>query len=96
MHNRLRLYWEYNFDILYDSGVDRFRRQFAHLEEGTAKGEKPSPQLRQNVSLPRLSSELPFPFIFENFMLFPENLLFGSGQWCCNRLGICSLHRHIH
>ncbi|KAG0519349.1 hypothetical protein BDA96_09G256600 [Sorghum bicolor] len=39
--------------FMYPSGVDRFRRQFAHLEEGTAKGEKPSPQLRQNVSLPR-------------------------------------------
>jgi len=58
MHDWLRVYWKYNFDILYDSGVDRFRRQFAHLEEGTAKGEKPSPQLRQNVSLPRLSSKL--------------------------------------
>ncbi|KAL5662762.1 hypothetical protein ACJX0J_029887, partial [Zea mays] len=39
--------------FMYPSGVDRFRRQFAHLEEGTAKGEKHSPQLRQNVSLPR-------------------------------------------
>ncbi|CAL4894994.1 unnamed protein product [Urochloa decumbens] len=39
--------------FMFPSGVDRFRRQFAHLEEGTAKGEKPSPQLRQNVSLPR-------------------------------------------
>jgi len=63
MHDWLRVYWKYNFDILYDSGVDRFRRQFAHLEEGTAKGEKPSPQLRQNVSLPRLLSKLSFSFI---------------------------------
>ncbi|XP_062232216.1 mitogen-activated protein kinase 17-like isoform X2 [Phragmites australis] len=39
--------------FMYPSGVDRFRRQFAHLEEGIAKGEKSSPQLRQNVSLPR-------------------------------------------
>ena len=47
---------------VHDSGVDRFRRQFAHLEEGTAKGEKPSPQLRQNVSLPRFSSKLTLYF----------------------------------
>lgn len=47
---------------MHDSGVDRFRRQFAHLEEGTAKGEKPSPQLRQNVSLPRFSSKLTLSF----------------------------------
>jgi hypothetical protein len=47
---------------VHDSGVDRFRRQFAHLEEGTAKGEKPSPQLRQNVSLPRFSSKLTLSF----------------------------------
>lgn len=60
MHDLLRVYWKYNFYTLYDSGVDRFRRQFAHLEEGIAKGEKPSPQLRQNVSLPRLSSKLHF------------------------------------
>ncbi|GJM89827.1 hypothetical protein PR202_ga06048 [Eleusine coracana subsp. coracana] len=39
--------------FMYPSGVDRFKRQFAHLEEGKSKGEKNSPQLRQNVSLPR-------------------------------------------
>ncbi|KAK3134758.1 hypothetical protein QOZ80_5BG0410370 [Eleusine coracana subsp. coracana] len=39
--------------FMYPSGVDRFKRQFVHLEEGKPKGEKNSPQLRQNVSLPR-------------------------------------------
>ncbi|TVU20220.1 hypothetical protein EJB05_36419, partial [Eragrostis curvula] len=42
-----------HMSFMYPSGVDRFKRQFAHLEEGKAKGEKNSPQLRQNVSLPR-------------------------------------------
>ncbi|KAL6620749.1 hypothetical protein ACP70R_035888 [Stipagrostis hirtigluma subsp. patula] len=39
--------------FMFPSGVDRFKQQFAHLEGGMAKGEKNSPQLRQNVSLPR-------------------------------------------
>uniref|UniRef100_A0A452ZZP9 mitogen-activated protein kinase n=2 Tax=Aegilops tauschii subsp. strangulata TaxID=200361 RepID=A0A452ZZP9_AEGTS len=39
--------------FMYPSGVDRFKQQFAHLEKGGAKGEKSSPQLRQNASLPR-------------------------------------------
>ncbi|KAK3164892.1 hypothetical protein QOZ80_1AG0026150 [Eleusine coracana subsp. coracana] len=40
-------------NFVYPSGVDRFKRQFAHLEEGSARGEKTGPQLRQHVSLPR-------------------------------------------
>ncbi|GJN18250.1 hypothetical protein PR202_gb05391 [Eleusine coracana subsp. coracana] len=41
-------------NFVYPSGVDRFKRQFAHLEEGSARGEKTGPQLRQHVSLPSL------------------------------------------
>ncbi|CAL4948497.1 unnamed protein product [Urochloa decumbens] len=40
-------------NFVYPSGVDRFKRQFGHLEESSAKNEKTIPQLRQHVSLPR-------------------------------------------
>uniref|UniRef100_A0A0E0FQ54 mitogen-activated protein kinase n=1 Tax=Oryza nivara TaxID=4536 RepID=A0A0E0FQ54_ORYNI len=37
-----------SFHYLCKLGVDRFKRQFAHLEEGVAQGDKTSPQLRQH------------------------------------------------
>ncbi|KAJ8641928.1 hypothetical protein MRB53_018622 [Persea americana] len=40
--------------FMYPSGVDRFKQEFAHLEEHNSQGDRSSPILRHHASLPSL------------------------------------------
>lgn len=67
-HEPLSLDWILNLvSPIFDSGVDRFKRQFAHLDEHSGKGGKSSHILRHHISLPR--------YVYDKDMILPLQLL---------------------
>lgn len=77
-------YCQYTDWYIIASGVDRFKRQFVHLEEIGAKGEKTSPQLRQHASLPR------------QYLFFTEEKHYSLLSWRCFFFMSLEWNRIIH